>query len=191
MKKARPDVSDLAGKIYFQFRAKEKTGVEKRFRFRPLSGGYSVKRRFYVGSSPSKRVPDHSKTSRRDGPFSALKTRKKPGIPGFFRTGIILFQYRWQGQKDLNPRHAVLEWMWESAPGSGGRAGVTQFSPQVPERPVLVWCCEVFWQAKAAVKLLLLEGPPPRGRTRIARRGPGQCRRLGRGFRPNPRQLCR
>ena len=24
----------------------------------------------------------------------------------------------WQGQKDLNPRHAVLEWMWESAPGS-------------------------------------------------------------------------
>ena len=19
----------------------------------------------------------------------------------------------WQGQKDLNPRHAVLEWMWE------------------------------------------------------------------------------
>ena len=23
----------------------------------------------------------------------------------------------WQGQKDLNPRHAVLEWMWESTPG--------------------------------------------------------------------------
>ena len=25
----------------------------------------------------------------------------------------------WQGQKDLNPRHAVLEWMWEEAPRSG------------------------------------------------------------------------
>ena len=71
------------------------------------------------------------------------------------------------------------------------RAGVSRFLPQARKRAVLVWCCEVFWQAKAAVKLLLLEGPPPRGRTRIARRGPGQCRRLGRGFRPNPRQLCR
>ena len=38
---------------------------------------------------------------------------KKSGIaeamPDFF----------WQGQKDLNPRHAVLEWMWEEAPRSG------------------------------------------------------------------------
>ena len=24
----------------------------------------------------------------------------------------------WQGQKDLNPRHAVLEWMWENTTGS-------------------------------------------------------------------------
>ena len=28
----------------------------------------------------------------------------------------------WQGQKDLNPRHAVLEWMWENAARSGGGA---------------------------------------------------------------------
>ena len=30
----------------------------------------------------------------------------------------MLVSLFWQGQKDLNPRHAVLEWMWESAPGS-------------------------------------------------------------------------
>ena len=75
--------------------------------------------------------------------------------------------------------------------GEREKADVTRFPPQSHKRPVLVWCCEVFWQAKAAVKLLLLEGPPPRGRTRTTRRGPGRCRRLGRGFRPNPRRLCR
>ena len=72
--------------------------------------------------------------------------------------------------------------------GERERGDVSRSQPQARKRVVLVWCCEVFWQAKAAVKLLLLEGPPPRGRTRIARRGPGRCRRLGRGFRPNPRQ---
>ncbi|ANU55681.1 hypothetical protein A4V00_17605 [Hungateiclostridiaceae bacterium KB18] len=36
-----------------------------------------------------------------------LKTREKPGIPR--NSG----PYLWQGQKDSNPRHAVLEWMWE------------------------------------------------------------------------------
>ena len=71
---------------------------------------------------------------------------KKSGIaeamPDFF----------WQGQKDLNPRHAVLEWMWESALGERGRGSVARFPTQVRGRTVLVWCCEVFWQAKAAVK---------------------------------------
>ena len=28
----------------------------------------------------------------------------------------------WQGQKDLNPRHAVLEWMWKQRKGRGERA---------------------------------------------------------------------
>ncbi len=31
----------------------------------------------------------------------------------------MLVSLFWQGQKDLNPRHAVLEWMWEEAPRSG------------------------------------------------------------------------
>ena len=26
----------------------------------------------------------------------------------------------WQGQKDLNPRHAVLEWMWKHESENGG-----------------------------------------------------------------------
>ena len=36
--------------------------------------------------------------------------------------------------------------------GEREKADVTQFPPQAHKRPVLVWCCEVFWQAKAAVK---------------------------------------
>ena len=59
---------------------------------------------------------------------------KKSGIaeamPDFF----------WQGQKDLNPRHAVLEWMWESALGERGRGSVARFSRTSPKRVVLVWC---------------------------------------------------
>ena len=31
----------------------------------------------------------------------------------------MLVSLFWQGQKDLNPRHAVLEWMWENAAGNG------------------------------------------------------------------------
>ena len=31
----------------------------------------------------------------------------------------MLVSLFWQGQKDLNPRHAVLEWMWENASKSG------------------------------------------------------------------------
>ena len=46
---------------------------------------------------------------------------------------------------------------------------------------------EKFW-GQNSVKWLFLGGPPPRGRTRTTRRGPGRCRRLGRGSRPNPRQ---
>ena len=36
--------------------------------------------------------------------------------------------------------------------GEREKADVTRFPPQAHKRPVLVWCCEVFWQAKAAVK---------------------------------------
>ena len=35
---------------------------------------------------------------------------------------ICLPLYFWQGQKDLNPRHAVLEWMWEHTSKSGRKA---------------------------------------------------------------------
>ena len=42
----------------------------------------------------------------------------------------------WQGQKDLNPRHAVLEWMWEDAPGSGERPVFPGSPEQVPKE----WC---------------------------------------------------
>ena len=42
----------------------------------------------------------------------------------------------WQGQKDLNPRHAVLEWMWESAPGSKRTMLLTDFSRQAQKS----WC---------------------------------------------------
>ena len=79
----------------------------------------------------------------------------------------------WLGQlaaerhwRSLAPRHAVLEWMWESAPGSGGRAGVTQFSPQVPERPVLVWCCELFLEkdcVSTTTSSFERKAPPPGG----------------------------
>ncbi|MFR3237723.1 MAG: hypothetical protein ACLTOU_04280 [Acutalibacter sp.] len=41
----------------------------------------------------------------------------------------------------MNPRHAVLEWMWEQTIGERERAGVTRFPPQVPKKMVLVWCC--------------------------------------------------
>ena len=48
----------------------------------------------------------------------------------------MLVSLFWQGQKDLNPRHAVLEWMWENAEGSGGGP----VSPNSPRKPQRGWC---------------------------------------------------
>ena len=59
-------------------------------------------------------------------PQSLRKKRDK-------QTLVSLF---WQGQKDLNPRHAVLEWMWEDAPGSGEWTELPGYSEQVPKE----WC---------------------------------------------------
>ena len=79
----------------------------------------------------------------------------------------------WLGQlaaerhwRSLTPRHAVLEWMWESAAGSGEGLGVTRFPPQVPERAVLVWCCELFLEkdcASTTTSSFERKAPPPGG----------------------------
>lgn len=52
----------------------------------------------------------------------------------------------WQGQKDSNPRHAVLEWMWGSAAGSGRWAVL----PDSPSRAAKVgcWFGAAGWKAK-------------------------------------------
>ena len=42
----------------------------------------------------------------------------------------------WQGQKDLNPRHAVLEWVWGNPPGSGGGPVLADSPGQFPKE----WC---------------------------------------------------
>ena len=61
--------------------------------------------------------------------FRPLPLRKRPAL----RMQCWSF---WQGQKDLNPRHAVLEWVWESAAGNG-KGPVLPGSPeQVPKE----WC---------------------------------------------------
>ena len=51
----------------------------------------------------------------------------------------MLVSLFWQGQKDLNPRHAVLEWMWEENRGrkNGGAEG---FVRERKEAAVLSWC---------------------------------------------------
>ena len=79
----------------------------------------------------------------------------------------------WLGQlaaerhwRSLTPRHAVLEWMWESAAGSGEGLGVTRFPPQAPERPVLVWCCELFLEkdcVSTTTSSFERKAPPPEG----------------------------
>ena len=79
----------------------------------------------------------------------------------------------WLGQlaaerhwRSLAPRHAVLEWMWESAAGSGEGLGVTRFPPQVPERAVLVWCCELFLEkdcVSTTTSSFERKAPPPEG----------------------------
>ena len=50
------------------------------------------------------------------------------------------------------PRHAVLEWMWESALGERGRGSVARFPTQVRGRTVLVWCYGKFSGPKRAKK---------------------------------------
>ena len=75
-------------------------------------------------------------------PQSLRKKRDK-------QTLVSLF---WQGQKDLNPRHAVLEWMWKQRKRERGKGGVAQFFRTNLSREVLVWCCEEFFRPKYGVK---------------------------------------
>ena len=79
------------------------------------------------------------------------------------RLGRFATERHW---RSLAPRHAVLEWMWESAPGSGEGLGVTRFPPQVPERAVLVWCCELFLEkdcVSTTTSSFERKAPPPEG----------------------------
>ena len=79
------------------------------------------------------------------------------------RLGRFAAERHW---RSLTPRHAVLEWMWESAAGSGEGLGVTRFPPQVPERPVLVWCCELFLEkdcVSTTTSSFERKAPPPGG----------------------------
>ena len=54
-------------------------------------------------------------------PFPCTTCKKKPGRNTVFPPGL------WQGQKDLNPRHAVLEWMWKQHIRSGEGAVLSGF----------------------------------------------------------------
>ena len=79
------------------------------------------------------------------------------------RLGRFATERHW---RSLTPRHAVLEWMWESAPRSGEGLGVTRFPPQAPERPVLVWCCELFLEkdcVSTTTSSFERKAPPPGG----------------------------
>ena len=59
---------------------------------------------------------ENQKSEPKRTPFPYDTCKKKTGENPEFPPVL------WQGQKDLNPRHAVLEWMWESAPGSKEKA---------------------------------------------------------------------
>ena len=63
-------------------------------------------------------------------PFPCTTCKKKPGRNTVFPPGL------WQGQKDLNPRHAVLEWMWKQTTGSRERPVLPGSPEQVPKE----WC---------------------------------------------------
>ena len=69
-------------------------------------------------------------------PFPCTTCKKKPGRNTVFPSGL------WQGQKDLNPRHAVLEWMWKQRTESGEGTRLRRSTSQVTKRAVLVWCCQ-------------------------------------------------
>ena len=61
-------------------------------------------------------------------PFPCTTCKKKPGRNTVFPPGL------WQGQKDLNPRHAVLEWMWKQRTESGGGTRLRRSTSQVTKR---------------------------------------------------------
>ena len=114
-----------------------RTSAKKAITFRPDS----VSPAGSVGSGRSPqgcRPPRHAPQAGLRAHLVANSYRtltKKSGIakaiPDFF----------WQGQKDLNPRHAVLEWMWKRTSESWGRASVARFSRTSHKRVVLIWCC--------------------------------------------------
>jgi hypothetical protein len=80
----------------------------------PVRGGEKTR-------NPNQNVPNSNATHEKK------RTGRNPEFPPVL----------WQGQKDLNPRHAVLEWMWESAPGSEEGSVLPDFL----DKSETGWCC--------------------------------------------------
>ena len=117
--------------------------------------------------NPNQNAPDSNATHEKRKPAKTQCFRR------FCGRGRRTCLACWLGQlaaerhwRSLAPRHAVLEWMWESAAGSGEGLGVTRFPPQAPERPVLVWCCELFLEkdcVSTTTSSFERKAPPPGG----------------------------
>ena len=79
------------------------------------------------------------------------------------RLGRFAAERHW---RSLTPRHAVLEWMWGEHTREREKADVIRFPPQVPERAVLVWCCELFLEkdcVSTTTSSFERKAPPPGG----------------------------
>ena len=69
--------------------------------------------------SPAGSVSSRQSATGARSPLDTLRVpRLRPQSLRKKRDKQTLVSLFWQGQKDLNPRHAVLEWMWENTTGS-------------------------------------------------------------------------
>ena len=151
MKKARPDVSDLAGKK-FQFRAKEKTGVEKKVSI-PASVWwifcYVTLLRWFeslqTGPGSFKNV-----TPRR--PYFGPQDAKKARNSGLFSYWDHFVPVEMAGAEGLEPSARGFGVDVGKCSKEQGRAGVARFLPQVRKGAVLVWCWEEIIRAKTGEK---------------------------------------
>ena len=104
-------------------------------------------------------APRHASRAEASTPVTTKKERQATACLSFLagaeglglrsRSGRLAAERHW---RSLAPRHAVLEWMWESALGERGRGSVARFPTQVRGRTVLVWCYGKFSGPKRAKK---------------------------------------
>ena len=167
VKKARPDISDLAGEIFFSVAGKRKD----RSRKKDFDSGLCLVDILLCDAFTLVRVPpDGSRIIQKRHAATALfrpsRHEKSPEFRAFFVLGSFV-PVEMAGAEGLEPSARGFGVDVETNHGKQGKAGVARFSRTSPKRVVLVWCYGEIFRAKTGKKEREIPGKTGNALTKI------------------------